>query len=41
VRFQANSRLWLALGGEYGSGLPADTGDADPSFLLAQYGPLF
>jgi hypothetical protein len=39
VRFQATSRLWLALGGEYGSGLPADTGDADPSFLLAQYGP--
>jgi outer membrane cobalamin receptor len=39
VRFQANSKLWLALGGEYGSGLPAETGDADPSFLLAQYGP--
>ena len=39
VRFQATPRLWLALGGEYGSGLPADTGDAAPSFLLAQYGP--
>jgi outer membrane receptor for Fe3+-dicitrate len=39
VRFQATSRLWLAIGGEYGSGLPADIGGADPSFLLAQYGP--
>jgi hypothetical protein len=39
VRFQATRRSWLALGGEYGSGLPADTGDASPAFLLAQYGP--
>jgi len=39
VRFQTTPRLWLALGGEYGSGLPADTGGADPAFLLAQYGP--
>ena len=39
VRFQANSRVWLAVGGEYGSGLPADTDGADPGFLLAQYGP--
>jgi hypothetical protein len=31
--------LWFALGGEYGSGLPADTRDAGPSFLLAQYFP--
>lgn len=38
VRFQAPLRVWLAAGGEYGSGLPADTGGADPSFLLAQYG---
>jgi outer membrane receptor for Fe3+-dicitrate len=38
VRFQATPRFWLALGGEYGSGLPADTGDADRAFLLAQYG---
>jgi TonB dependent receptor len=38
VRFQATPRFWLALGGEYGSGLPADT-SADPAFLLAQYGP--
>jgi hypothetical protein len=38
-RFQATPRFWLALGGEYGSGLPADTGGADPAFLLAQYGP--
>ncbi len=33
VRFQAARRLWLALGGQYGSGLPADTGGADPTFL--------
>jgi hypothetical protein len=39
LRFQATRRLWVALGGEYGSGLPAHTGDADPSFLLAQFGP--
>ena len=38
VRFQATPRFWLALGGEYGSGLPADTGDAAPAFLLAHYG---
>src|SRR5215469_6316954 len=38
MRLQATPRLWLALGGEYGSGLPADTGDAAPAFLLAQYG---
>jgi outer membrane receptor for Fe3+-dicitrate len=37
VRFQATDHLWFALGGQYGSGLPADTG-ADPNFLLAQYG---
>ena len=39
VRFQAPARAWLALGTQYGSGLPADTGSADPNFLLAQYGP--
>lgn len=39
VRFQAPARVWLALGTQYGSGLPADTGSADPNFLLAQYGP--
>ena len=39
LRFQPARRFWLALGGEYGSGLPADTGGADPAFLLAQYGP--
>ena len=38
VRFQAAPRLWFAIGGQYGSGLPAETG-ADPNFLLAQYGP--
>lgn len=39
VRFQVTRRLWIALGGEYGSGLPADTANASPAFLLAQYGP--
>jgi len=39
VRFQATRRIWLVLGGEYDSGLPANTGDAAPAFLLAQYGP--
>jgi Carboxypeptidase regulatory-like domain len=38
IRFQAPHRRWLAVGGEYGSGLPADTGGTDPSLLLAQYG---
>jgi hypothetical protein len=38
-RFQAPARVWLALGTQYGSGLPADIGSADPNFLLMQYGP--
>jgi hypothetical protein len=38
LRLQAQRRVWLALGMQYGSGLPADIGDADPNFLLAQYG---
>lgn len=38
VRVQAAPRFWLAVGGEYGSGLPADIGGAEPAFLLAQYG---
>lgn len=38
VRFQAPRRVWFAVGGEYGSGLPADTGGTDPSLLLVQYG---
>jgi outer membrane receptor for Fe3+-dicitrate len=39
LRFEAPRRIWLALSTEYGSGLPADVGNADPNFLLAQYGP--
>jgi Carboxypeptidase regulatory-like domain len=41
LRFQANKRLWLAADGSFGSGLPVelDTGDSNPGFLLAQYGP--
>jgi hypothetical protein len=38
VRFQVERRVWLAMGAQYGSGLPADTGGADPTFLLQQYG---
>jgi hypothetical protein len=38
LRFQAPRRVWLAAGGQYGSGLPADTGDTDAELLLAQYG---
>ncbi len=38
VRFQAPRRIWFSLSGAYGSGLPADIGDADPNLLLAQYG---
>jgi hypothetical protein len=38
VRFQAPHTVWFAVSGLYGSGLPADTGGADPAFLLAQYG---
>lgn len=38
VRFQAPRRVWFALSGQYGSGLPADTGGTNPSLLLAQYG---
>ena len=38
MRYQATRRLWLAVGSTYGSGLPADIGDADPDFLLVQYG---
>lgn len=38
MRFQAPRRVWLAVGAQYGSGLPADTTES-PSELLAQYGP--
>ncbi len=38
MRFQATHRLWLAVGSAYGSGLPAEIGEADPDFLRAQYG---
>lgn len=41
VRFQAQRRIWLAFGAEYGTGLPVETdaGAVDYSALLAQYGP--
>src|SRR5712671_1798824 len=38
VRFQAPRRTWLAIGAQYGSGLPADIGNANVSDLLAAYG---
>jgi hypothetical protein len=38
VRFQAPRRIWLALGSQYGSGLPADIGNADVNTLLLAYG---
>lgn len=38
IRFQAPRKIWLAVGGDYGSGLPADTDDADPNDFLPIYG---
>ena len=38
VRFQAPRRIWLAMGAQYGSGLPADIGNANVSNLLAAFG---
>jgi outer membrane receptor protein involved in Fe transport len=40
VRVQAHRRLWLALEGDYNSGLPVDlNGAPDMAFLMQQYGP--
>jgi outer membrane cobalamin receptor len=38
LRFQAPRHAWVAIGAQYGSGLPADIGNAKPSDLLAAYG---
>jgi hypothetical protein len=38
VRFQAPRHAWLAMGAQYGSGLPADIGNADITDLLAAFG---
>lgn len=39
MRLQATPRLWFALGGQYGSGLPADIqSPVDFNLLLSQYG---
>src|SRR5216684_793280 len=38
VRFQAPRRIWLAMGAQYGSGLPADIGGAKVSDLLTAFG---
>jgi outer membrane cobalamin receptor len=38
VRFQAPRRAWMAIGAQYGSGLPADIGNVNVSDLLAFYG---
>src|SRR5713226_8656734 len=39
VRFQAPRHAWLAMGAQYGSGLPADIGNSRISDLLAAFGP--
>ena len=41
VRFEPTQRVWLAIGGEYGSGLPVelDSDSIDLDFLLSQFGP--
>ena len=41
ARYELNSRAWLAFGGQWGSGLPAEVSlpDFDTTALLAQYGP--
>ena len=38
MRFQAPRRSWMAMGAQYGSGLPADIGNANVSDLLAAFG---
>jgi hypothetical protein len=40
VRFQAQKHVWLAMGAQYGSGLPADlgSGPVDTNSLLLQFG---
>ncbi len=38
VRFQAPRHSWLAMGAQYGSGLPADIGNAKLGDLLAAFG---
>jgi hypothetical protein len=41
IRVQATKRAWVAVRGDYGSGLPIeiDSQSVDVNFLLAQYGP--
>lgn len=39
LRYQASRKIALDFGGQYGSGLPADTQGTDPAFLLSQFGP--
>lgn len=39
VRYQASREVAFEFGGQYGSGLPADTQGTDPAFLLSQFGP--
>ncbi len=41
IRVQLTKRLWAAVSGDYGSGLPIELAAAstDVNFLLAQYGP--
>jgi hypothetical protein len=37
-RYQLAPRVWMALGAEYGSGLPVELDSLDASFLAQQYG---
>jgi hypothetical protein len=37
LRLQATSRVWLAMSGSYGSGLPSETTE-DPATLVSEYG---
>jgi outer membrane receptor for Fe3+-dicitrate len=40
VRYQASRKIWVALAGEFGSGLPVELDNAvvDPNFLRSQFG---
>ncbi len=39
LRYEISSRLWIAMGGRYGSGLPVQLADSQSrAFLISQYG---
>src|SRR5262249_35831780 len=39
MRFQTTRQTWVAMGAQYGSGLPAEVGDANINDLLTAFGP--